>query len=155
MKLCQTAIWSGKAYEKFVQIVGRQRGDVSFVHQPEKYPVCRHKREVLCQRSGFVQGFETARIGVLASDLGAGRRSLEDVIDPKAGIALRKKIGDRAEKNEPLAVFWTDREAVVDDTARELASCIHITEKDVSPPPPVHAIIDVHGLKPWVTPHLF
>jgi pyrimidine-nucleoside phosphorylase len=155
MKLCRAAIWSGKAYEKFVEIVGRQGGDVSFVHQPEKYPVCRHEREVLCGRNGFVQGFDTRRVGALASGLGAGRSSLTDLIDPKAGIAFWKKIGDRAEEKEPLAVFWTDREGVVDHTARELASCIHITEKEVSPPRPVHAFVDGHGLKPWVMPQLF
>ena len=69
---CRSAIWSGNAYEKFLQIVERQGGDVTYVQQPQKYPASRHCIEVKSPVAGSVGRFETMRIGMLSVELGAG-----------------------------------------------------------------------------------
>lgn len=151
MKLCQSAVWSGKAYEKFLQVVRKQGGDVSFIEQPQEYPKSNHIVEVQSQSGGYVNGFETMRIGLLAVELGAGRHKLDDVIDPKAGIVFMKKIGDKIEKNEPLAVIHTDREEVLERAARELAACIAVGPSIVERHSSIHAYVDSEGVKPWTS----
>ncbi len=155
MKLCRSAIWSGNAYEKFVDIAKRQGGDVSFLDQPSKYSASTCSAEIISNTSGIVQSFETMRIGLLAIELGAGRKKVDDSIDPKAGILLRKKIGDRVEKGEVIAVIHTDRKPVLEEAVSELSFCIGIHDKPVEKKPVVHAFVDKNGVAPWHTPTLY
>lgn len=155
MNLCHSAIWSGKAYDKFVAIAKRQGGDVSFLDQPSKYPASTYSVEVKSETSGVVSSFETMRIGLLAIELGAGRKKVDDVIDPKAGIILRKKIGDRVEKGEVMAVIYTDRKQALDSATIELSSCMGISDRPVEQKPVIHAFVDKDGATPWRTPPLY
>jgi pyrimidine-nucleoside phosphorylase len=152
MKLCQSAVWSGKAYEKFLQIVERQGGDTTFLQQPEMYPVMsRFAVEVKSPAAGYVTAFDTMRIGVLAVELGAGRQRVDEMIDPKAGILFRKKIGDKIEQGETLAIIYTDRERALETAVPELASSIRVEREAVARGPVVHAFVDADGVRPWTT----
>ncbi|MBI4534918.1 MAG: thymidine phosphorylase [Ignavibacteriae bacterium] len=155
MKLCSSAIWSGKAYGKFVEIVERQGGDTTFVEHPERYPASEHTVEVKSLHSGYVSSFETMRIGLLAVELGAGRQKVDDVIDPKAGIVLTKKLGDTIQKNETLALIHTDRSEVIDKAERELVACIGIGDTIVPRGSCTHAYVDRDGVKPWTRPEIY
>lgn len=152
MRLCRSAIWSGKAYEAFLACVRRQGGDPSTVEQPGNYPRSKYSREVRSQRAGTVCSFNTTAIGMLAIELGAGRKKIDDRIDPKAGIVFTKKIGDRVETGEKLADVFGDREDSVEDVTRALARCIAVGEEDVKPGPRVLTFVDRDGAHPWVTP---
>jgi pyrimidine-nucleoside phosphorylase len=149
MNLCRSAIWSGKAYEKFVAIVKRQGGDASVLERPDAYPASLCRQEVKSRTAGYVTGFETMRIGILATELGAGRQRVDDVIDPKAGIVLKKKLGDKVERDETVAVIHTDREEALDRATRELTACIDIGPDVVSRRSCVHAIVDAEGVRSW------
>jgi pyrimidine-nucleoside phosphorylase len=155
MKMCSSAIWSGKAYEKFLELAVRQGGDVSFLEQPEKYPKPRYTAEVKSGTAGHVTGFETLRIGLLAVELGAGRQQLGDAVEPKAGIVLTKKTGDRVERNETLAFIHTDKEEVVDRAVRELGSCIHVGDSVAPRRSCIHAYVDSSGARVWEPPRLY
>jgi pyrimidine-nucleoside phosphorylase len=155
MQLCRTAIWTGSAYEKFLAIVKRQGGDISFLERPDRYPPARHVVELRSPANGYVDRFATRRIGVLATELGAGRQKADDVIDPRAGIVFKKKIGDRVERGETLAILYTEREAVVERAQRELESCIHVGPATVQRKSCIRAVVDREGVKPWATPVLY
>ncbi|HTO93442.1 MAG TPA: thymidine phosphorylase [Bacteroidota bacterium] len=153
--LCRSAVWSGKAFEKFLQIVGRQGGDASFIRDPSRYPVSACSRGVKADRAGYVTAFATRRIGVLAVELGAGRLKVDDVVDPKAGIILNRKKGDRVARGDTLATILTDREDVVDRAAGEFLECITIGD---APPLPSHCIrslVDSTGIHAWSTPVVY
>ena len=155
MKLCHSAVWSGKAYEKFVEIVKRQGGDVLYLNQPELYPfMSRFAKEVKSTASGYVTGFETLRIGVISTELGAGRLRADDMIDPKAGIVFRKKLGDKVAQGETLAIIYTDKERALESAVSGLLSAIHIGEKAPPAQPTVRAFIDSDGVKPWTPQEL-
>jgi pyrimidine-nucleoside phosphorylase len=155
MKLCQSSIWSGKAYEKFLEIVERQGGDATFLKRPEMYPVLsRFAVEVKSASSGYVAAFDTLRIGVISTELGAGRQRVDDMIDPKAGIVFRKKIGDRVEKGETLALIYTDRESALGKAVPDLISSIHIGQEQIARGSVVQSFVDANGVRPWVSPVL-
>lgn len=155
MKRCREAIWSGKAYEKFLAIAGRQGGDITYLEQPAKYPRSVYTTEVRSRSGGFVTGFDTMGLGILAIELGAGRLRVDDVIDPKSGILVAKKIGDRVDKGELLATVFTDRSEQVDRVTHGVLQCVKIGE-DASPPGAlIRAIVDSDGIAPWITPALY
>ena len=152
MSLCRSAIWSGKAYEKFIQIVERQGGDASYLREPARYPVSKFSVEVPAPSSGYITGFASRRIGVLALELGAGRRRVEDQVDPKAGIILTRKTGDRVEKGDVIAVLRTDRGDAAEGALREFSACVAIGESPVQPQDCIRALIDARGVHSWKTP---
>lgn len=155
MKLCKSSVYSGRAYEKFREIVIRQGGDVSYVDRPDKFPKAHYTISVKSHSSGYVQGFDTMEIGLLGIDLGAGRKRVDDVIDPAAGIVLNKKVGDAVEANETLAVVHTNRKDVLEVASEHLTACIHIGETRPLPPPLVRDYLDADGVRPWKSPALY
>lgn len=155
MKLCKSVIWSGKAYEKFLELVARQGGDPAYIERPDRYRAAKYMQEVCAPRAGYVTGFDTMHIGVIAVGLGAGRQRIEDRIDAAAGILLRKKIGDKVKKGEPLAVIHTERKDSMETASRELAASIHISDAPVARPSTIRAFVDREGLREWVPPALY
>ncbi len=152
MDLCRSAIWSGKAYEKFLEVVRRQGGATDVLEQPSTYPQPAAASDVLSQCDGVVVHFETRRLGVLAAELGAGRLKADDIIDPKAGIVLFKKLGTPVRRGEPLARVMGDRPDAVKRVAAAVGSCIQCAPEAVPVRPTISAMVDKHGRQGWVTP---
>jgi pyrimidine-nucleoside phosphorylase len=149
VKMCEAAIWSGRAYDKFLELVRVQGGDISYLENPGKYPGPAFSLEVNSAREGFIAGCETRQIGVLATELGAGRMSVDDEINPKAGILFRKKIGDRVEKGEPLATIQTDKRSLEMPWEKRLAALIAIGPEPPETKPIVYSVVDAEGEKDW------
>jgi pyrimidine-nucleoside phosphorylase len=152
MRLCRSAVWSGKAYEKFLEIVRRQGGDVNLIVDPARYPQPAATVDVISSRPGFITGFATRALGILAIDLGAGRRVVTDQVDPKAGIILRKKLGDRIESGEAIATFFTDRTDAIDQLRDRLEECVSIGDAPLRVEPIIRSLVTPEGVFPWTTP---
>jgi pyrimidine-nucleoside phosphorylase len=152
MTLCQSAIWSGRAYEKFLEGVRRQGGATDVLENPDRYPAPRFTHDILGTADGVVTKFDTRRMGVLAAELGAGRLRSDDVIDPRAGIVLLKKLGDPVRRGEPIARVMGDREGSFQRVAGELSRCIHCGPPQGPPRPTIGAVVDANGRRAWSTP---
>ena len=95
----ENLIQSGKAYDKFEEMVSVQGGDLSQIkqlHQP-KFELI-----VSAKSSGYVESMDTLNIGWAAVELGCGRRQKDDILDPTAGVEFMAKIGDKVQKGDPL-----------------------------------------------------
>ncbi len=101
---------NGKAFEKFKEFVKAQKGDVSYIEYPEKFPVAKNIIKIYSLNSGFVTKINALAIGKASMELGGGREKLEDIIDMSAGIVLNKKIGDPISNGELLATLYTNKE---------------------------------------------
>jgi pyrimidine-nucleoside phosphorylase len=77
-------IASGAAYEKFLQMAKVQGGDISYLENPEKYKKAACIEPVSATASGWVKSIETARIGMIALALGAGRQALDSSSNRKS-----------------------------------------------------------------------
>jgi len=95
----ENLIQSGKAYDKFEEMVSVQGGDLSQIKQlhPPKFEFI-----VSAKSSGYVESMDTLNIGWAAVELGCGRRQKDDILDPTAGIEFMAKIGDKVQKGDPL-----------------------------------------------------
>ena len=122
------------------------------VRDPSRVPRAPHRIEVPSPATGVVSGFSTRRIGMLAVELGAGRKRIDDRINPATGFLFLKKLGDRVEKGEPLAVVHAADLHVGAAVAKELAGCCALSDGPVVLPPRVSLVIDAAGVRAWATP---
>jgi pyrimidine-nucleoside phosphorylase len=146
---CKEAIGSGKAFAKFKELVVQQGGDVSYIDHPEKYPQSKYTAEVKSSSSGYITGIDALEIGFSGIMLGAGRMKVDDVIDPKAGILLVKKVNDSVKEGDTLALLSTDNKEILEAATRRVERAITVATEPSSPSPLIKAIIDEHGVHPW------
>jgi pyrimidine-nucleoside phosphorylase len=101
-------ITSGKAYQKFLDFTSAQGGNFSTLLSPS-FLKTKSTLPIFAQQQGFVGKINALALGEIASLLGAGRLTKEDVIDFNAGILLNKKIGDRVKQGDLLATLFTNQ----------------------------------------------
>jgi pyrimidine-nucleoside phosphorylase len=104
-------IASGKALEKFRQMVSLQGGDVSALDNPARLPRAKYMRDVISPRSGFIAAMNCEAVGTACVVLGGGREKKEDAVDPAVGIVLHRKTGDQVAAGEPLCIVHSNSEA--------------------------------------------
>ncbi len=102
------AINSGKAYGKFVEMVKHQGGDISYVEDPDLLPKSKYIIEVKSMDSGYIKSINAEEVGKIALALGAGRETMESVLDLSVGIVLNQKVDDKVEKDEILAYIHSN-----------------------------------------------
>lgn len=127
MEISKKQIKNGLAYKKFLEITANQGGDISFLDDFEKYPKSRNIVELKSTTSGYVKSINAFEIGMAGIELGAGRMKHNDIIDPKAGLLFRKKIGDDVEVNATLVTLFTDKEDI-QSTLTRVEKNIEISE---------------------------
>ena len=93
----------GGAYQKFVELVEAQGGDINSIK------VCDNVVEVLADRSGTLKEINALELGKLSVKLGAGRINKEDEINHGVGIYLEKLVGDSVKKDDVLARIFVDK----------------------------------------------
>jgi pyrimidine-nucleoside phosphorylase len=135
-------ISSGKALEKFRQMVELQGGDVRVIDDSNRLPQAQHTLQVLSAKAGYVTAVQCEQIGTACVILGGGRERKEDSVDPAVGIVLHKKVGDRVSAGEPLATIYYNAEPQA-ARARQLieASCEIANAAPSSRRPLIHRII--------------
>jgi len=79
--------------------------------------------EVRAARGGYVAGVDALAVGQAAQLAGAGRRTVDDVVDPAAGVVLARVAGDAVDAGDLLATVHArdagrrERAVAVLDTA--------------------------------------
>ena len=101
---------NGNAYNKFVEMVENQGGDISFVEDTTKFKKSKYTLAVATKKTGKVTEINAEDIGKLACYLGAGRVNKDDKIEPDVGIVLNKKVGDEVIEDDFLAYICANDE---------------------------------------------
>ena len=148
------ALWSGRAYEKFVEVIGLQGGDPSSFTTAREMPPDLLRAEVLSPREGYLEHFETRTIGEVAASLGAGRARIEEPVDPLAGILIRHKRGERVAKGEPLAELFSRRSEALREGCAALEQAIRVGPGAVPAEPVVRRVVDRDGARSWHAPEV-
>jgi len=108
----QEVISSGKALEKFRQIVRAQGGDPRVVEQPELMPQSKFQYDVPVPGSGkkWIEHINGRTVAEACKLMGAGRAKKGDPINLAVGVVLKGKIGSEVEGGQPVAVIHADSE---------------------------------------------
>lgn len=99
---------SGKALEKFGQLVAAQGGDVKIIEEPFRLPQPSFQVEVCADQTGTIAKIATRKLGLITGQLGASR-VVNETVDPAAGIIVLKKVGDGVKAGEPLAILQSNK----------------------------------------------
>ena len=139
-------ISSGKALERFRQMIELQGGDARVVDDTKRLPQAQHSMQVLSAKAGYVSSMHCEQIGTAGVILGGGRERKEDAVDPAVGIVLHKKVGVQVEAQEPLATIYYNSEPRADRARQLIRESIAIAEV---PPtvkrPLIHRVIGKSG----------
>ena len=106
--IAKQKIENGEALKKFLEIVKLQGGHVDYIINPDKYPKSKFVKKVRSVKNGYLKEINTYQIGMASLELGAGRRTKDDMIDYKAGIIFYKKIGAFINKGEIICELHSD-----------------------------------------------
>lgn len=101
----QAVIDDGSALKKFAQIIEAQGGNPAVLYDYSVFPTARQVVPIPSPVSGYITAIDTEKVGMAAVALGAGRERVDSIIDPAVGFVLEKKVGDKVEKGEPLAMM--------------------------------------------------
>src|SRR5579871_2006084 len=134
-------ISSGKALERFQQMVELQGGDPRVVDDPKRLPQAQHKTQVKSTRSGYISAMQCEQIGTACVILGGGRERKEDSVDPAVGIVLHKKIGDRVAAGEPLATVHYNDQGRAERARQMISESCQIADTAPSKRPLIHKVI--------------
>jgi pyrimidine-nucleoside phosphorylase len=83
----------------FVRLNG---GDARALEDFSRLPQAGAVTEVRADRGGYVHAMDSRALGILAMELGAGRRSKDDRLDLGAGIRVHRNVGDAVRAGDPL-----------------------------------------------------
>ncbi|HAX61081.1 MAG TPA: pyrimidine-nucleoside phosphorylase [Elusimicrobia bacterium] len=134
-KKLREVIATKKGIEKLKQMTTAQGGNPAAIDNPSLLPQCKKLVEIKSEKSGYVEKINALEVGISSLILGAGRTKKEDIVDPSVGIYLKKKVGDKVEKDEPLAIFHTDSdEKKFNEAKNKFLNAYTIGAQKVNPP---------------------
>ena len=124
-------IKNGKAYNKFLELIKNQKGDVTYIENIESFEKSKFMMPVYSEENGYISKINAKEIGKLAGFLGAGREKIEDKIDPSVGIILNKKVGNKVAKDEILAYIHANDVKKMEETACKMKEIIKISKEPI------------------------
>lgn len=124
-------IKNGKAYNKLLELVQNQNGDISYIEDISKFEKAKNIVPVYAKEEGYIYEINAEEVGKLACKLGAGRIKKEDNIDMQVGIELCKKIADYVQIGDILAYIHLNNENKIEESTDELLNIFKITKEKV------------------------
>jgi pyrimidine-nucleoside phosphorylase len=146
VQLSEHLLKDGSAWEKFLQIVQTQEGDISLIKQPDLYGEASYQAGYQSPESGWISSINALEIGLAAVILGAGRQQAEDTIDYRAGIRLYAKPGQKIEKGDLLFSLYSEKEGRLSPALEKIASAVSISDSPVQMPKLIHTFLDKSGI---------
>lgn len=124
-------IIDGEAYNKFLQLVENQGGDISYLEDTDKFEKSKYILEVKAEKEGYISSLDARKVGELSGTIGAGRVRKEDKIDETVGIVLAKKVGDFVKQGEVLAYIHVNDERLGKYALNELQNTYQISKEKI------------------------
>ena len=133
-------ISNGKAYDKFVEMVKNQEGDISYLENTSKFEKSKIIEPIIAKQDGYIQEINAEEIGKVACGLGAGRVKKEDLIDYSVGVILNKKVADKVSKGDILGYIHSNSKEKFEKAERKLEQIIKINENEIEKEPTIFGI---------------
>ncbi len=102
--LATAALDEGRALEVFSRFISAQGGDAGVIENPDALPSAAVVAEVAASGDGFVTGVDALTVGLAATGLGAGRRTVDEVVDPAVGVEIVAPVGTAVGRGDVVAL---------------------------------------------------
>lgn len=106
MAKVRDAVQSGRAMARFREWTEFNGGDSRALDDFGRLPQAGKEVVVASPGSGHVHAMDGRALGILAMEMGAGRRSAGDILDLGVGIRLHRNVGDPVQAGEPLFTVY-------------------------------------------------
>jgi pyrimidine-nucleoside phosphorylase len=150
MNMAKSSLEDGSAFEKLVEMVQAQGGDISVIKDTNKFKKAPYEKEVLAEKEGYITHMDTEQCGISSLALGAGRETKESSIDYAAGIVLRRKIGDYVKKGDVLASLHTSKEESLAEAKSILLKAIYIDKNKPELHPLIYARVEKDKVEKFI-----
>jgi pyrimidine-nucleoside phosphorylase len=143
----RAALASGAALERFRRLVAAQGGDPQVLDDPSTRPGNEPVATVRVPdgAGSYVADLDALAVGHAALDLGAGRRTKADDVDPVAGLSALKKPGDPVAPGDVLARLHTSGSPDLDAVRAAVRSAYTLADTPPEDDPPVKARYGADG----------
>jgi pyrimidine-nucleoside phosphorylase len=121
-------ITTGRALEKFAEMVRAQGGDVDAPRPRAAESI------VASTKNGYVAAIDTEALGWAIIELGGGRKQLTDKVDPSVGLEMRVPLGDEVRAGDALVRLFAPP-AKRDHAAQMIHRAITIADAPTVAPP--------------------
>jgi len=129
--LISSVLSSGKAAEKFSQMVSELGGANDFFEKPKNYLTPSNiQKNICCKKSGYVKKINTKNLGNILILLGGGRQKVEDDIDFSVGMKLLIELGTYVEKNQPICTLHARDQESFNIAEKEIIESFEIGESE-------------------------
>jgi pyrimidine-nucleoside phosphorylase len=134
---------TGEGARRLAELIEAQHGDPRVVDDPSLLPSA-PVVTTLANEDGetrWVAAADARKVGDAALNLGAGRRTKGDAVDPAVGIVMRARIGDRVAPGAPLADIHARSEADAAVAAEALRAAFELSPDPVAAPDDRYEVI--------------
>lgn len=109
-KLAKSKLESGEAYEKLLEWIGAQKGNVEVIKDINKLPQSKYTTVLKSKFTGFINEIKTEQLGHLSMLLGGGRQTKDDVINYAVGLELIVKTGQNVQVGDSILKIYHDND---------------------------------------------
>ena len=132
LDLLKTNLENGLAYNKLLEFISAQGGDISYLDDLSKFDVASKIIDVFAEKDGYISRMDALALGNAAMKLGAGREKKEDIIDYTAGIVLACKVGDYVHKGDKILTIHTNiDDSKINSVKEEIRNAISYCEESI------------------------
>lgn len=139
-KMLEEAISSGRAFEKLLEMVAAQGGNVEQIKNTKLLPQSKYVTEMRSKEAGYISNIHSQQLGILAMHLGAGRATKEDSINYAVGLKMNAKKGDLVKDGDLLCTVYHD-EDLKPEWIEQFYNTFSYSDSKVDPIPIVEAIL--------------
>ena len=100
------AITNKKAYNKLLEFIAYQKGNINMLPKSNK------EFEIKSNKEGYLTNLSALELAKLSGLLGASRQTKEDSIDYSAGIIINKNINDRINIGDTILTLYTNKNSI-------------------------------------------
>lgn len=124
------ALSSGRALEKFAQMVAALGGPTDFVEKYKQHlPSATHTKPIYAPQSGYISAVDARAVGLSIVELGGGRRTPAQSLDLATGYSEFAQIGDYIDDDRPLAIVHYQTEEQFVCAEKTLLNAITLSDK--------------------------
>ena len=147
LKLARSVIDDGTAFNCLKEMVKAQHGDVSVIEDTDNFRKAKYMHEIRAKEAGYIAHMDTEGCGIASMMLGAGRETLDSVIDMAAGIIIEKKTGDCIKPGDIMATLYADDEKLFEKAELKYRSSITMSADEIKRNPLLYAKVSRDGIK--------
>jgi len=127
---------------KFGEIIKAQKGNPVVIDDYDLLPQAKYKKVLKASQSGYIEKIDALDVGLASVYLGAGRESLESIIDPAVGFWVHKKVGDKVTANTPIITICYNDKSKMEKALIDLKKAIIFSDKVIDSPQLIKSVIE-------------